>query len=290
LEGALVIGVDVGGTKILAGRFQRGGEVERTVRHRTVNASQDALLDGLAQAVGELRTPDVEAVGFGVPARVDQRTGGVLGAVNIPLADAHFRDAMQERIGLPVSVDNDASLAALAEHRLGAGRGSRQLVLLTLGTGVGGGAVVDGVLFRGWGELGHMVIVQDGEPCHGACTGRGHVEAYCAGPAVDRVAEGVLGPGATARELIEQHHPALAEVGRHLGVAIASLVNVFGPEVVVIGGGLGIAAFDQLLAPAREVMRREALTPGGEVPVVPAELGPHAGMIGAALAAFDELE
>jgi glucokinase len=290
LAGARVIGVDVGGTKTLAAVIDRTGRIERTVRHPTILTSQEALLDALAAAVRELRTADVQAVGFGVPARVDQRTGGALGAVNIPLTDARFRDEMQDRLGLPVSVDNDASMAALAEHRLGAGRDSRDLVLLTLGTGVGGGAILDGALVRGWGELGHMVIVEDGEPCLGACTGRGHVEAYCAGPAVDRVAERVLGPGATSYDLIAQRHPALAEVGRHLGAAIASLVNVFGPEVVVIGGGFGIAAFDQLESPLREVVRRDALPPGGEVRVVPAELGPRAGVIGAGLAALDDLE
>ncbi len=282
-----MIGVDVGGTKILAGVIDRGGELERTVRHPTVQTSQEALLDELAATVGELRTPDVEAVGFGIPARVDQRTGGALGAVNIPLTHPRFRDEMQDRLGFPVSVDNDAAMAALAEHRLGAGRGSRDLVLLTLGTGVGGGAILDGRVVRGWGELGHIVIVEDGEPCLGACTGRGHVEAYCAGPAVDRVAGRVLGPGATAHDLIAQRHPALVQIGRHLGTATASLVNIFGPEVVVVGGGLGIAAFDQLLAPVREVVQRDALAPGGDVRVVPAELGPLAGVIGAGLAAFD---
>ncbi len=285
-----MIGVDVGGTKILAGVIDGEGQLERTVRHPTVRTSQEALLDALAATVDELRTPEVEAVGFGIPARVDQRTGGALCAVNIPLTDPRFRDEMQDRLGFPVSVDNDASMAALAEHRLGAGRGSRDFVLLTLGTGVGGGAILDGALVRGWGEFGHIVIVEDGEPCLGACTGRGHVEAYCAGPAVERLAERVLGPGATSQNLIAQRHSAVAQVGRHLGTAIASLVNVFGPEVVVVGGGFGIAAFDQLIAAAREVVQRDALAPGGGVRIVPAELGPLAGVIGAGLAAFDLLE
>jgi glucokinase len=290
LDGGRVIGVDVGGTKILAGVVDSQGKLGRTVRRPTPLTSQAAVVDALEAVVGELRTPEVEAVGFGVPARVDQRTGGALGAVNIPLSDAGFRDELEDRLGVPVTVDNDASMAALAEHRLGAGRGTRDLVLLTLGTGVGGGAVVDGKLFRGWGELGHVVIVEDGEPCVGACTGRGHIEAYCAGTAVDRLAQRVLGAGATARELVRQRHPALADVGHHLGAAIASLVNVFGPEVVVIGGGFGVAAFDQLLAPAREVVRRDALPPGGEVRIASAELGPGAGAIGAGVAALDLLQ
>ena len=118
---------------------------------------------------------------------------------------------------MPVGVINDGSAAALAEFAHGAGRGTRDLVLLTLGTGVGGGVVLDGQLYRGWAEVGHMVIVEDGEPCQGACTGRGHVESYCSGHAADRLARELLGPDATARDLVEQRHPALDEIGRHLG-------------------------------------------------------------------------
>ena len=164
-------------------------------------------------------------------------------------------------------------------------------MLLTLGTGVGGGFVLDGQLYRGWAEVGHMVIVENGEPCQGACTGRGHVESYCSGHAADRLARATLGPTATARDLVEQRHPALAEIGRHLGAAVASLVNLFDPDMVLIGGGFGVAAGEQLLEPAREVVRREALAPAGDhVQLAVAELGPVAGVIGAALVAFEALE
>jgi glucokinase len=284
-----VIGVDVGGTKIHAGRLDVEGRVEASIERPTPVESQEVLLATLVGMVRELQTPEVVAVGLGVPARVDQRTGGVLGAVHVPLEDLAFRAEMREWLGLPVTVDNDASAAALAEHRLGAGRGTRELVLLTLGTGVGGGVVTGGRLYRGWAELGHMVIVQDGEPCLGACSGRGHVESYCSGGAATRIARRELGPDASAHDLLEQRHPAVAEIGRHLGTAIGSVVNAFGPEIVVIGGGFGLAAFDQLEEPARAQIRREALPPAGEVPVVRAELGVEAGMIGAGLAARDAL-
>jgi glucokinase len=285
-----VIGVDLGGTKIYAGLVDGNGSVERTVDRPTIVRSQDALLAELVEVVEHLRTPDVAAVGLGVPARVEQRTGSVLGAVNIPLADMSFQAEMRERLGLTVTVDNDASAAALAEHRYGAGRGVGELVLLTLGTGVGGGVVTGGRLYRGWTELGHLVIVEDGEPCHGACPGHGHVESYCSGTAADRLAERLLGPGADAHDLVAQRHPALEEVGRHLGTAIGSVVNAFGPELVVVGGGFGVAAFDQLVEPARARVRLEALPGGGEVPIVCAQLGLDAGMIGAALAAQDALQ
>jgi predicted NBD/HSP70 family sugar kinase len=134
-----------------------------------------------------------------------------------------------------------------------------------------------------------MVIVQDGEPCHGTCTGRGHVESYCSGRAVDRLAERLLGPGASAQDLIDARHPALAEVGTHLGNAMGSLVNIFGPELILVGGGFGIAASELLLAPARVAMAREALAPGGEVRVELAGLGASAGLVGAGLLGFEAL-
>ena len=140
----------------------------------------------------------------------------------------HFADEMHKRLGLPVEMENDASCAAYAEFKLGAGRGTTDMFALTLGTGVGGGVVSGGKLFRAYTELGHMVIVEDGEPCQGACSGRGHVEAYCSGTAAGKIAKRVLGPDATARDLVEQQHPALGEIGHHLGVAIGSLVNIFG--------------------------------------------------------------
>jgi glucokinase len=289
LAGTRVIGVDLGGTKIHAGLVAGDSTVERTLDRPTPVESQEVLLAAIVEMVRELKEPDVAAVGIGVPARVDQRSGGVLGAVNIPLHDLNFRAEMREWLGLPVTVDNDASAAALAEHRTGAGQDVSELVLLTLGTGVGGGVVTGGRLYRGWAELGHIVIVEDGEPCQGACTGRGHVESYCSGAAADRLAQRVLGPEATALDLVEQRHPALDELGRHLGTAIASVVNAFGPELVVIGGGFGHAAFDVLVEPAREVVRLQALPSAGEVPIVPAKLGLEAGLIGAALAARDSL-
>jgi glucokinase len=288
MGGDRVIGVDLGGTKILAGVVERDGTLAQTVERPTVTSSQEALFDELVLAVDELPRDGVVAVGFGIPSRIDQRNGIALGAVNIPLRDAPFRDEMASRIGLPVGMENDGTCAAYAEYVFGAGRGVSSFAMLTLGTGVGGGIVVDGQLFRAWTEVGHMVIVEDGEPCQGACSGRGHVESYCSGRAADRLAREVIGPDATARDLVEQRHPALASIGHHLGVAIGSLVNLFGAERVVIGGGFGVAAADQLVAPAREAVLREALAPAGQaLQIELAQLGAEAGLIGAALVGFD---
>ena len=286
-----VIGVDLGGTKILAGVVDGAGKVHETIERPTVTTSQAALLDELEQAVRALPQDGVAAVGFGIPSRIDQHTGIALGAVNIPLRDVRFADEMGRRLGLPIGVENDASCAAYAEFRHGAGRGVQNFVMLTLGTGVGGGVVAMGSLFHAWTELGHMVIVEDGEPCYGACSGRGHVEAYCSGRAADKIAQRVLGVDATARDLVRERHPVLAQIGHHLGVAMGSLVNIFGAQRIVIGGGFGVAAFDLLLPSARLAVLTEALAPGGqELEIAPALLGATAGLIGAGLVAFEALE
>jgi glucokinase len=292
-----VIGVDVGGTKILAGVLDPDGAVLERREVPTPTASQDELLDALAASVQALPQDDVRAVGFGVPSRIDQRTGIALGAVNIPLRDVPFRDLMQERLDLPVGVDNDANLAAYAEWRLGAGRGTSSMLMLTLGTGIGGGVIIDGRPYRGWAELGHVVVVADGDPCQGTCTGRGHLEAVASGTAADHRAQRLYGPDAQAEELVQRAREGdaaaraeLAEMGHLLGAAIGSFVNVFGPELVVLGGGFGMGAWDLLLPSALEAARREALAPAGdELRVVGAALGEEAGLIGAGLLAAELL-
>jgi glucokinase len=295
LDGKRVIGVDLGGTKVLAGIVDADGRVEQRREHPTPTGSQDELLAGLDAAVEELRTEDVVAIGFGIPSPIEQRSGRPLQAVNIPLCDdLDFRSRMSERFGLPVGIENDANAAAYAEFHFGAAREVDNMVMLTLGTGCGGGAVVDGKLFRHWAEFGHIVIVHDGLPCQGTCTGRGHLEAYVTGVAATKLAQAEFGPAVDAHRLVrlaQEGEPRAIEIldgiGRHLGSGIGSLVNIFNPELVVIGGGFA-AAGDFVLEPARAVLRREGLGHIGEhVPVVRAELGTAAGLIGAALVAFD---
>jgi len=295
LDGNRVIGVDLGGTKILAGVVDDRGQVERRREYPTPTASQDELLAGLDAAIEELLTDDITALGFGLPSPIDQKAGRALQAVNIPLDESvDFRGRMRERFGLPVGIENDANAAAYAEFRFGAARDVETMVMLTLGTGCGGGAVVDGKLFRGWAEFGHMVIVHDGIPCQGTCTGRGHLEPYVTGVAATKLAQAEFGPAVDAHRLVrlanegEQRAVEILDgIGRHLGSGIGTLVNIFNPELVVIGGGFA-AAGDFVLEPAREVMRREALARVGyRIPIVRAELGTAAGLIGAGLVAFD---
>jgi glucokinase len=291
-----VVGVDVGGTKILAGVVNTDGTVEHRRERPTELTSQDRLLDEIGAAAEEVLDDSIAAVGFGLPSRIDQQAGRVDGSVNIPLADVPLRDLMTERLGFPVTIENDGNAAALAEHRVGAGRDARTMVMLVLGTGVGGGVVIDGKLLRNGGELGHTVLVYDGIPCQGTCTGRGHLEAYVSGLAATKLAQESFGPAVDAHRLVrlaaEGDSTAvdiLDGIGRKLGAAIGSFVNIFRPELVVVGGGFASAG-DFLLDPARETMRREALPPADDrVQIVRAELGTAAGVIGAGLVAYDSL-
>ncbi|HKS79346.1 MAG TPA: ROK family protein [Gaiellaceae bacterium] len=302
MQASHAIGVDLGGTKILAGVVDRDGSIVRRHERATPQDSQEHVLAELEAAVAELMDDSVGAVGFGVPSPIDQAKGVVVRCVNVPLEDAPLRDRMQERFGVPVGLDNDANAAAHGEWRAGAGRGEDDIVMLTLGTGVGGGVISGGRPFRGrngaGAELGHVVIVHDGRPCQGACTGRGHLETYASGSAATAAAREAFGPSADAHRLVRlategdaQAKELLEDVARHLGSGIGSFVNIFGPQLVILGGGFGVAAYDYLRGPAEEVMRREALEPmRSAVRLAKAELGTAAGLIGAGFVGFEALD
>jgi glucokinase len=230
------------------------------------------------------------------------------------LADIAFADVMAERLGLPVFVDNDGNNSALAEHRAGAAKGARDAIVLTLGTGIGGGLILNDAIYRGSrggaGELGHMEIDFDGPLCRDNCPGRGCAELFASGPALVREANrlaaerpesGLAKALADGRELLgplvtelahdgdEAAIEAIELIGARLGVVITSLVNIFNPEVVVIGGGV-VAAGELLLAPARTVVAERTLPYfGQDLRIVPARFGVEAGMIGAAALAYDGL-
>jgi glucokinase len=301
LEQSRVIGVDVGGTKILAAVVSRDGSLGARIERPTEVSSEAALLAQLDELVEELRagSPELAALGFGIPSRIDQLEGRAVASVNVPLRGTDFRDRMRERHELPVAIDNDANAAAIAEWQAGAARGASNVVMLTLGTGVGGGLILGGRPFRGatgsGAELGHVVVVLDGEPCR--CGGRGHLESYATGLVAGERARERFGQESGARDLIRRAEAGdadavalLAGIGRHLGAALATLVNALEPELIVIGGGFGEAAAEFLLGPAREVLERDGLEPGRDnVRLVLAELGTDAGVIGAGMIAFEAL-
>jgi len=257
---------------------------------------------------------DVVGVGFGIPSQIDRGTGTALLSVNLDLRNVRFGAIMAERLGLPCFIDNDGNLLALAEHRAGAARGSDHVVAIGLGTGIAGGLILDGRLYRGsiggGGELGHMVIQADGPRCQGNCPNHGCIEALASGTALAREARAMavarpdsgLGRAAAAgreptgplvTELAFDGDAAaievLTQVGTYLGVAVSNLVNIFNPEIVVVGGGV-IAAGELLLEPARAEFARRALPPLRDAArLVAAEFGAEAGMIGAGAMAIDEL-
>jgi glucokinase len=294
----LVIGLDVGGTKILAGTMDREGRVHARHELETPKSSEEDVVSALDGAVTALLDDEIAAIGFGIPSNLDRHSKIALQSTNLPLDDLDVAGRARERFGLPVGLENDGNAAALAEWRFGAGRGVENLVMLTLGTGVGGGLVLDGELYRGWAELGHVVVLAHGPPCQGNCHGHGHLETLASGTAADRAARELIGPDADGHELVEQARDGdsaanekLREIAEYLGAAIGSLANIFDPEVVVIGGGFGRAAEEFLLEPAQVAARREALSPAdGTLRIVPAELGADAGLVGAGLLAFAALD
>lgn len=302
------VGLDLGGTKLATGVIADEPEAVWSKQVSSRGYSQLEVVDLLCEQINQAQEerPGVVAVGIGVPATIDFGRGHVISTVNLDLDDLPLRDLVAERVGLPVVIDNDANLAMLAEATWGAARDADHALMLTIGTGIGGGIWTDGHLYRGssgaGAELGHVVVEFDGHRCQGNCPGRGCVEAMASGTAIGRygreaaakhpdsvlgklAGEGVRIEGPHVTEAAQQGDEAALEVaalaGRYLGNAIVSLVNVFQPELVVIGGGV-IAMGDHLLDPVCQEVRSRALKPMNETPVVAAELGAAAGMIGAA--------
>jgi glucokinase len=309
-----VIGVDAGGTKLLAGALAGDAEVHHRVFRLWGGGDRDGVLETMVEAVAEVRraVPAATAVGFGIPSLVDFASGTSVSSVHLPLDGVPFRDLMTERVGLAVFVDNDVNLAALGELRFGAGRGARHMVMLTLGTGIGGALVLDGRLYRGAdgaaGELGHVTVDHDGPPCQGDCPNRGCLEVLASGVAIghegERVAgervhsalgralaQGVPVTGELVTDLALRGDPeasgVLELIGERLGAGLVGIVNAFNPEVVVIGGGAARGG-DLLLDPARRVVAERALRPSRDsARIVPAQLGEYAGVIGAGVFALE---
>jgi glucokinase len=308
------IGVDLGGTKMLVGALA-GTDVRWESHEASTGQSEDELLELLVREVSEARDarPNATAVGLGIPATIDHDRGVAVSAVNLPLADLPIRELVSERVGLPVFVDNDANMAALAEFLYGAAQGKPNTVMLTIGTGIGGGLILGGQVYRGatgaGAELGHMVIQADGPPCQGNCPNHGCIEALASGTALGRDGraaaesspDSALGKLLTAGETVDGTAVTKAAIagdetavavfeliGGRLGVACSSLANIFQPDAIVVGGGV-IAAGELLLEPARRELRERALNPMNRTPILAATLGNDAGMIGAAAMARTEL-
>jgi glucokinase len=306
----LAIGVDIGGTKIAAGVVDDQGRTIDSTRRPTPGSDVAKTEAVIVEVVHELSARhEVSAVGIGAAGWISHDRATVLFSPHLAWRDEPLRDALAEAIGVPVVVENDANAAAWAEYRYGAARGARVAVMVTLGTGIGGGLVMDGVLYRGaYGvgcEYGHMSVVPDGRRC--ACGNRGCWEMYASGRALARdareladvspigaehlmrLAGGNLNQltGQLVTQAAREGDPAAVEIytmmGRWLGRGLANLAAVLDPTVFVIGGGVSEAG-DLLLGPTRQAFA-EGLTGRGFRPaadVLLAELGPQAGLVGAA--------
>lgn len=313
---AETIGVDLGGTKMLTGVVDSERRIVYQNRVPSTDLTEEELLNLLEREVSRARSerPRATGIGLGIPATIDHEHGVAISAVNLPLTDVPVREHLTERVGLPVFVDNDATVAALGEHVHGAARGARNVVMITVGTGIGGGLILGGEIYRGTigagAELGHTVIQADGPRCQGNCPGRGCVEALASGTALgregraaaEREPESELGRMLRSGERIDGEAvtelamtgdgPAcavMALIGHRIGIALTSFANIFEPDVMVVGGGVS-AAGDLLLDPARKEVSSRALPPMNRTPVVAAELGAQAGLIGAAEMARVEME
>jgi glucokinase len=299
------VAVDIGGTKIAAGAVARDGQVAHRVSVPTPGDDPGALVDAVVSLIGSVReaaSGRAAGVGVAVAGAVDPDSGDVRYAPNIPgLQEVPLRRLLSEAAGLPVLVGFDGHLTALGEHRAGAGRGCRNMVLLTVGTGIGGGLILDGRLYRGSDNLAGAAGWMIADPATLATAGSrsvGNLESVSAGPAIaashGRAGDG--GGGASAEDVLaaaeagDRHaQQVLSDAGRFLAHTVTGIVSLLNPEKVIIGGGLGSTGI--FLAPVREAVAAFAQpTSGHRVVIETAALGPDAALIGAACALFEEVQ
>lgn len=305
----LTVGVDIGGTNILAGVVTESGEILASARRATDASDPDQIERAVAEAVGELQTTyPVAGVGVAAAGFVSADRRKLLFAPNIAWRDHPLADRLEALIGRPVVIENDANAAAWAEYRFGQGRGTTDMVMLTLGTGLGGAIITGGHLVRGAfgaaAELGHIKIVPDGHYC--GCGQEGCWEAYSSGTALGKLAQSVATTDpegskamlalADGQPLAGQHVTAAARAGdpvatrllrrfgKYLGIGIATIAAVTDPQIVVIGGGIASAAGDFILPAARKAFLQRLSGRGfrGELTITTASLANNAGIIGAA--------
>ena len=310
MVGLLVIGVDLGGTNMRSALVGRTGEVLAKQKEETRAAEGHAqvvakLTRGIVRLVENARQQgqEVAAVGVGAPGVIHGTTGVVVTSPNFPdWNNLPLKELLEAELKLPVVVENDANAAALGEQWRGAAKGIGSMILLTLGTGVGGGIVLDGKIWHGAdgmaGELGHMTIVPDGRAC--GCGNTGCLEMYASSRGILMAYQAERGGLARQEVTSEQVYlaarqgdgaagRAMQAMGRSLGIGIASLINIFNPEMVVIGGGVR-DAWELFIDATREEVRKRAFAyPAERTRIVPSALGDDAGMVGAAAAAFQQI-
>ena len=315
-----VLALDLGGTKIITAAVLSTGEIVSRKYSLTladegpwpiINRLSSAVAETMAQA--KLKTSDIAGIGIAAAGIIDTKEGIVTTSPNLPgWRDVPLRDIIAERLGLITYLINDASAAALGEHRFGAGRGVDNLIYLTVSTGIGGGIIIDGELYLGAdgcaGEIGHMIIETHGPQCN--CGKFGCLEALASGSAMTKESVRRLNQGEkssiirlvdgrlesitaetvslAARKGDSLACDIVARAATYLGIGLANLVNIFNPELIVIGGGVSKMG-NMLLAPARKAIREIAFKlPARTARIVRARLGSNAGIIGAAVYVFEQ--
>lgn len=312
---SFAVGVDVGGTRIAAGLIERKGRVVKDAQVSTPQNGPfsvvDAIIDVIEQVSHGIPPSDIAGIGIGLPAQIDFLKQSVEFCTNLPLAGVDVRALVLSRVQHEVTIDNDGNLAANGEYRFGVAKGVRDFLMLTIGTGIGGGMFLNGEQYRGsrglGAEVGHIVVQMDGPLC--PCGGRGHLESYLSRPAIaargreaaatfkgsslTRAAGGRV-DDITAETIIkasrmgdEAARVIMSEAGEVLGRALVGLVNLLNPRLIVVGGGIGESC-PSMVQRAAEVVNAEALAGRRDVSLVQAELGNDAGILGAAALAFDE--
>ncbi|PYO99375.1 MAG: transcriptional regulator [Gemmatimonadetes bacterium] len=307
-----VVGIDIGGTNIVVGTVAEDGSEmlglvsEPTISEQGANAVVGRITKLARASMAAARGHDVAGVGIGSPGPLNTTTGVVLLTPNLGWTNFPLRDRITEALGLPATLDNDANCAIFGEWWRGAARGSQHVVGLTIGTGIGGGIVLDGEVYRGAsdiaGEIGHMTIDLNGRRCK--CGNYGCLEAYASGPAIAaRAVEGIADgtdtslpkyvngdlSKITAQLVYEAAHDGddyalevVKDTAKFLGVGVANIINIFNPQVVVICGGVTLAG-ERLFGPLRSEAKRRAFKPAVDVcRIVPGELTGTAGVYGAA--------
>jgi glucokinase len=317
MRASYAIGLDVGGTRIAAGLVERKGRIIKETRTSTPKGGPFGVVDAIIDAIDEVgagvHPSEIAGIGIGLPAQIDFGRQTVEYCTNLPLGGVDMRGLVMSRVKHPVTIDNDGHTAALGESRFGAAKGARDFVMVTVGTGVGGGVFIGGQPYRGHrglgGELGHMVVSLDGPDC--PCGAKGHLEAYVARPAIVReareaaktfrgsgilrragddmdaiTAEAVMAAANAGDEVAAE---IMGHVGYVLGEALVGIVNLLNPQLLVIGGGIGEGC-PLIIERASQAIAAQALAGRRDVKVVPAELGNDAGVVGAGSLAFDEHE
>lgn len=295
------IGVDIGGTNIPSALIDETGSILAVIEKKTLaHDGPQAVVDRISESIKELSSKvdpsDILGIGLGAPGALDLKEGTIITSPNLSSwKDVPILKMLNKKTGIKVYMDNDANCAAIGEHWIGAAKGANNAVMITLGTGVGGGIIINGKIFRGShgtaGEIGHITIEKDGRPC--GCGNRGCLEAYASATGAVKTAEEMGLSGLTAYEIFlkaEQGDQTatrvLNESGKYLGIGIASFANIFDPDAIIIGGGFASAEKYLIPSAIEEAYKRSFKTVMDKIKIHRAQLGNNAGIIGAARLSF----